>query len=127
MGRGELIGASLARLKSSLPDANVSKRAMNVAGFVVSARWIALERREDDVLAILQELAAASRDEPGCRGYRLHHSRDNPREFLLYEVYDDEQAFDAHVASEHFQRLVLKEGIPLLQERVRLFYDLLGD
>src|SRR5437868_14465728 len=117
MGWGELIGASLAQLKSSLPGANVSNRPMNVTGMVVSARWSALEGREDDVLAILRELAAASRNERGCREYRLHQSRDNPREFLLYEVYDDEPAFEAHVATEHFQRLVLEEGIPLLRER----------
>jgi quinol monooxygenase YgiN len=100
---------------------------MNITGVVVCARWISLEGREGDVLAILSELAAASRAEPGCREYRVHHSRDNPREFLLYEVYADEQALQAHGETPHFQRLVLKEGIPLLEDRVRLLYNLLGD
>jgi quinol monooxygenase YgiN len=100
---------------------------MNVNGYVVVARWIPREDHEQDVLTILTRLAAASREEAGCRDYRLHHSRDNPREYLLYEVYDDKQAFDAHVASDHFQQLVLNEGIPLLENRERDFYDLLEE
>jgi quinol monooxygenase YgiN len=38
---------------------------------------------------------------------------------VLYEQYDDEAAFQAHLASEHFQRIVVPQIVPLLAERSR--------
>jgi quinol monooxygenase YgiN len=59
-------------------------------------------------VAVLEELAAASRAEPGRLGYTLHRSAEDPRDFLIFERYADEAAFETHAESEHFRRLVLE-------------------
>jgi quinol monooxygenase YgiN len=89
---------------------------------VLIARWTAAPGNEEHVERVLLELAAATREEPGCRAYRPTRSLDDPRVFLIYEEYDDEAALEAHSASEHFRRYVLEEGIPLLESRERTFF-----
>jgi quinol monooxygenase YgiN len=44
---------------------------------------------------------------------------DDPDVVVLYEQYDDEAAFQAHIDSEHFQRIVPPLIFPLLAERSR--------
>lgn len=91
-------------------------------GYVVRATWTAAPGDEEGVAGILRELAAASRAEPGCRVYEVFVDPDAPQVFEIYERYDDEQAFDAHVASEHFQRLVIGDAVTRLADRSRAFY-----
>lgn len=40
--------------------------------------------------------------EPGCRQFDVSQDPQLPTSFFLYEVYDDEAAFEAHKASSHF-------------------------
>jgi len=90
--------------------------------YVLVARWTAAPGNEERVERTLLALAAATREEPGCRIYRPTRSVDDPGVFLIYEEYDDEAALEAHSASEHFKRYVLEEGIPLLESRERSFF-----
>ncbi len=90
--------------------------------YVVIARWTAAAGNEAQVDAALQKLAVASRLEPGCRLYRPLRSSEDPRVFLLVEEYEDEDAYQAHAASEHFRRYALEEGIPLLESRERSYF-----
>jgi len=53
--------------------------------------------------AISINAKASVDNEPGCRQFDVSRSPDNDASFFLYEIYDDKAAFDAHVASEHFQ------------------------
>lgn len=48
--------------------------------------------------------AASAKDEPGCRKFDVMRDRDPARANIitLYEIYDDDAAFDAHRASPHF-------------------------
>jgi quinol monooxygenase YgiN len=95
--------------------------------YVVVARWRANAGSEERVVAVLDELTRATRAEPGCIGYQPHHSTEDPRDFLIFEQYDDVAAFEAHVSSEHFTRLVIEEAVPdLLESRDRAFYLPLG-
>lgn len=41
--------------------------------------------------------------EPGCSRFDIAANPDDPARILLYEIYDDAAAFDAHLASAHFQ------------------------
>ena len=67
-----------------------------------------------------------SRAEPGNRFYQAHRVAENPRLFFLYEQYEDEAGYEAHMASEHFTRLVKEEAIPeILEAREREFYETL--
>jgi len=90
---------------------------------VLVARWVARDGEEERVLALLEQLAPASRAEPGCLLYQPCRDREDPRRFLIFEVYADENAFRAHGESEHFQRFVLDEAVPLLEGRDRSFYE----
>src|SRR5262249_20197356 len=44
----------------------------------------------------------------------------------IFETYDDDDALRAHSESEHFQRLVLDEAVPLLEGRGRAFYHMVA-
>jgi quinol monooxygenase YgiN len=67
--------------------------------------------------SLLRELRGASRKEPGVIQYEIGRSDEKPNVFALWEVYRDQEAVDAHLASEHFQRLVVTGVRPLVQER----------
>lgn len=58
------------------------------------------------VLPLYEELVAKTRLEPGCISYELCQDRKDSGHFVFIEAWQDEAALDAHVASEHFQRLV---------------------
>ena len=90
--------------------------------YVVIARWTAKPGNEEAVAAALEHLAPSSRQESGCMNYLVNRSLDDPKVFLLYEEYVDEDAYKAHAASEHFARHALGEGIPLLESREREFF-----
>ena len=60
--------------------------------------------RADEAEALLGELRAASLNEAGCRGYEVARGEDGTT-FVLYETYRDQAALDAHLQTEHFQRL----------------------
>jgi len=90
--------------------------------YVVIARWLAAAGNEERVRAALEQLAGPSRSEPGCRRYQPLQSVGDGREFVIYEEYVDEAAYEAHGASEHFRRFAVEEGIPLLDSRERAYY-----
>jgi (4S)-4-hydroxy-5-phosphonooxypentane-2,3-dione isomerase len=84
---------------------------------VLVVNWMAHEGRETDVVRTFTKLADASRAEPGCRMYVVHQHTENPRHFLVYEQYDNDEALQAHRDSAHFQQYAAKE-LPQLGTRV---------
>ena len=91
--------------------------------FVVTAKWTAKEGAEEQVAAAIRKLVGPSRAEPGMLLYQPHRDPEDPRVFYFYEQYVDRSAYDAHGASEHFQRHGFGEAIPLLESRERGFYE----
>lgn len=91
--------------------------------YVLIAQWTSLAGCEKRVVEVLTAMAGPSNAEPGCRRWQPHRSTDDPRSFLIYEEYEDEAAFDAHCASDHFSELVLGQAISLLEDRSRAFYE----
>jgi quinol monooxygenase YgiN len=89
--------------------------------YVVIAIWVAKEGEEEAVADAISALAGPSREEPGNLVYEPHRSREDPRTFVVYEKFVDEDAYRAHGDSEHFRRFGLAEGIPRLEHRERLF------
>lgn len=58
--------------------------------------------RFDQFLALITENAGRSvADEPGCRQFDVMRSPDSAGRVVLYEVYDDEAAFQAHMKTPH--------------------------
>ena len=66
--------------------------------------------------AILRELRDASRKESGVIRFEVARVREKPDVFVVWEEYRDDAALDAHVATEHFSRLVQNGLIPLALE-----------
>lgn len=87
--------------------------------YVLAVTWTAKPGNEDRVREILQQMGSASRQEPGCVAYTTHADPDNPREFFIYEKYEDAAGLEAHQQTPHFQQLVLETALPLLESRVR--------
>ena len=52
--------------------------------------------------AIEANATASLRDEPGCRRFDVLWGNADPHHYLLYEMYDDEAAFQAHRGMPHF-------------------------
>ncbi len=63
-----------------------------------------VEREEaESFRARVQRQARDSLDnEPGCRRFDVSVSRKQRERVLLYEIYDNADAFAAHLASDHF-------------------------
>lgn len=95
--------------------------------FVVVALWTARAGEEGRVRKVLERMGEPSRSERGCLLYRTQQSQEDPRVFLLYEVYRSRDDYELHLASEHFQRYAVEVGIPLLENRERSFYESFGD
>ncbi len=85
--------------------------------------WRAQAGEEERIAAALRRMVPATQAEPGCEHYYAHRSQTDPRDFVLYERYRDDAAFQAHQETEHFQRWVVGEAIPRLERRERLFFD----
>jgi (4S)-4-hydroxy-5-phosphonooxypentane-2,3-dione isomerase len=58
----------------------------------------------DNFLAALKENGAASVKEPGCREFNISVSQKDPNHLLIYEVYNDAAAAEAHTATDHFKK-----------------------
>jgi len=91
--------------------------------YVVVADYYAKEGKGDEIAAILKKMTPISRAEPGCRVYMVNRSLEDPRKFLLYEQYVNEDGYKAHMATDAFKENILGKVVPMLESRVRHFYD----
>jgi quinol monooxygenase YgiN len=64
------------------------------------------------------ENAMNARKEPGCRQFEVLVDQQDRTKVMLFEVYDDEKAFEAHQQTPHFKKY-LAEAVPLLASRER--------
>jgi quinol monooxygenase YgiN len=64
------------------------------------------------------ENAIAARKERGCRQFEVLVDPKDRTQVMLFEMYDDEAAFEAHQATAHFKKYVA-EVVPLLASRER--------
>jgi quinol monooxygenase YgiN len=76
---------------------------------VIFTRLTATSGRGAELLAVLEELAVATRAEPGNETFVVHAARDLPDVVLGYEVFVDDEALAAHRAT---------DAVRLAQERL---------
>lgn len=93
----------------------------------VAVTYVIQPGQEDRAVELLGLLTPATRAEPGCRAYRAHRSLGNPRQFFLYELYDDQAALDAHRATPHFDKYVKLGLFTILESRTPELYEPLTD
>jgi quinol monooxygenase YgiN len=94
--------------------------------YVLNVRMTAREGEEERAAELIRQLAAATQQEPGNIQWVGHRSVENPRTFMVYEQYRDEDAFKEHGQTEHFKSIGLEQLFPLMEgERERLFFETL--
>lgn len=54
-------------------------------------------------LELVRDLAQASREEDGVIDYRVATDAEDPNTVRVFEQYEDDDAVDAHMSSDHFQ------------------------
>ena len=91
--------------------------------YVVAAQYTVKEGKEKEVINILKKMIPLSRAEPGCKLYMVNQSPENPRKLLLYEQYVDKSGYEAHMATEAFKENILGKVVPMLESRVRDFFE----
>lgn len=94
--------------------------------YVVVATYTVRAGEEEAVREALEAMTPLTRGEEGCLAYVAHRSAEDPTVFFLYEEYVDEDGFEAHVASEHFERHIKGFVWPRLADRVRVIGAPLG-
>jgi len=94
-------------------------------GLAITAIWEAREGEADNVANILSQFAPQARNEAGVKLFIVHRATANPAQFLFYELFEDQAAFEAHQQTPHFKSLILGEGLPRLIKRERTEYSVL--
>ena len=75
----------------------------------------------DAFMSRLSENAKNARNEPGCKQFDVLVDPNDRTKVLLYEVYNDEKAFEAHQQTPHFKKY-FAEALPLLASRERTLW-----
>ncbi len=99
--------------------------AVASGGLLIVAQWEAREGQADTVAGILDRFLPEAQREPGAKLFLISRAKDNPAQFLFYELFADEAAFKAHQESPHFKTLIAGQALPLLARRERAQYVLL--
>jgi quinol monooxygenase YgiN len=79
----------------------------------VFANVTAAPGHADKLRGVLTTLVTATKEEPGVISYILHEDIKTPGNFYVFEVYKDQAAVDAHMASPHLAAAFAAAG-PLI-------------
>ena len=96
-----------------------------IGGYLIVAQWEAKEGQADAVADILNRYLPQAQSDPGVKLFLIARAKDNPAQFLFYELFVDEAASKAHQASTYFQTLIAGQALALLSKRERTQFTLL--
>ena len=99
--------------------------AVSGGGLLVVAQWEARDGEADKVAGILDRFLPEAQREEGAQLFLISRAKDNPAQFLFYELFRDEAAFKAHQESAHFKTYIAGQALPLLAKRERMQYVLI--
>jgi quinol monooxygenase YgiN len=99
--------------------------AVGGGGLLVVAQWEAKEGQADKVASILDNFLPEAQKDPGAKLFLIGRNKDNPAQFLFYELFRDEAALKAHAESDYFKTYIAGQALPLLAKRERAQYALL--
>jgi quinol monooxygenase YgiN len=100
-------------------------QAVADGGLLVVAQWEAKEGQADKVADILNQFLPEAQSDPGAKLFLIGRNKNNPAQFLFYEVFRDEAALKAHQESAYFKTYIAGQALPLLAKRERAQYALL--
>ena len=72
--------------------------------------------------AMLVNARSSVEKEPGCRRFDVTVDEKDPAHFFLYEVYDDEAAFQKHMTMDHFATVGCVIEPWVLDKRFAMFH-----
>lgn len=75
----------------------------------------------DKFLEAAKELAAGTRKDPGCREFDIVVANNDPHHVVLFEIYDNAAALDAHRATEEFKKFVATTEHMMVKRELRQF------
>jgi quinol monooxygenase YgiN len=99
--------------------------AVEGGGLLVVAQWEAREGEADKVASVLDSFLPEAQREAGAKLFLISRGKDNPAQFLFFELFRDEAAFKAHQESAHFKTYIAGQALPLLAKRERAQYTML--
>jgi len=76
----------------------------------------------DAFMSKLLENGRAARGEPGCQQFEVLVDPEDKTKVMLFEVYDDQKAFEVHQAGDAFKKYIAS-AVPLLASRERQFWN----
>ncbi len=82
---------------------------------------IKAETVEDFLPLMIANAEASLKDEPGCRQFDVCTDPDRPGDVFLYELYDDADAFQAHLQTPHFKSFDANVAGMIAQKTVRTY------
>jgi quinol monooxygenase YgiN len=93
-----------ASLSLLLPSAHASAESIPGQFVLVVELEIDPSQLESFKSAIKENGETAVRVEPGCRGFNAVFEKDNPTRVRLFEIYENADAFKAHLETPHFKK-----------------------
>jgi len=99
--------------------------AINAGGPLLVAQWEAKEGQADRIAEILDRFLPEAQIDPGAKLFLIGRGKDNPAQFLFYELFKDEAALKAHLDSAYFKTYIAEQALPLLAKRERAQYALI--
>lgn len=76
-----------------------------------------------EAVALLEDIAARSRAEPGVIDYRVTSDLEDPNTLRIIEQYEDEDAVDSHETSDHVARFQREMEPHLADDAVLTIHD----
>ena len=103
-----VVGINSPKLLTAIPrkveDARDSDQEQRIAERVTFvATFNPKQGQEPVVEKILREMTAPTRKEPGCLRYDLYGASGTSTTFVLFEIYTDETAHQAHRGTAHYK------------------------
>jgi (4S)-4-hydroxy-5-phosphonooxypentane-2,3-dione isomerase len=81
--------------------------------YSVTSTWRSISGKEAEMKEVLKELRAAVRTEPGCSFHEVQQSLTDPQVFMIYAIFKNRAAFDAHLETEHVQLIARTRAMAL--------------
>jgi quinol monooxygenase YgiN len=76
----------------------------------------------DLFLDAVKPMVVSTLEEPGCREYSFSPDPDDPNRIRLFELWDDQDALDAHFASDHMAQFQLAiKDVPMAGADVKKY------
>lgn len=88
---------------------------------VVTGRVKVAPEHREQFAPVATQMCNSSREEPGCRGYRVYADLEQADRYVFVEEWDDDEALQRHFAQPHTATF-MKALLPLLAEPAEVLF-----